>query len=87
MIIRIALFLTLLAIFYFYCREDNTTHQFRGPNDVNMIDVPAEIFPDNRNHTDPTTNIRGDSSLYWLTALRPRVDGENMSDDHSTQNN
>ena len=45
MIIRVALFLTLVAVFYHYCREDNTSNQFRGPNDINMIEVPQEISP------------------------------------------
>lgn len=45
MIIRVALFLTLVAVFYHYCREENSSNQFRGPNDINMIEVPQELSP------------------------------------------
>jgi hypothetical protein len=87
MIIRIALFITLLAIFYFYCREDNTAHQLRGPNDINLIDVPAELFPDFMSHPHVTTTVRNDSPLYRLTAVQPLVDDNSISINHPAQNN
>lgn len=45
MIIRISIFLTLLATFYFYCQEDNDSQQYRSPNDINMLEVPRNISP------------------------------------------
>jgi hypothetical protein len=45
MIIRVALFLTLVSMFYFYCTDDSDSNQFRGPNDINMIEVPSELSP------------------------------------------
>lgn len=87
MIIRIALFITLLAIFYFYCTEDNPTNQLRGPNDINRIEIPAELFPDYINHSRTTTNAVGDSTIYRLTALRPGIDANEASDNYSAQNN
>lgn len=87
MIIRIALFITLLALFYFYCREDNTAHQLRGPNDINLIDVPAELFPDFMSQPDVTKSVRNDSTLYRLTALQPWIDDKSISIDHPAQNN
>jgi len=67
MIIRGALFLTLVALFYHYCREDNTSNQFRGPNDINMIEVPQEISPvfmDNPN----TVAYDFADSIYFLSS-------------------
>lgn len=45
MIIRGALFLTLVSMFYFYCTDDSDSNQFRGPNDINMIEAPSELSP------------------------------------------
>lgn len=45
MIIRLALFISLIAIFYYYCKDGSSLNQFREPNDINKIEVPVEISP------------------------------------------
>jgi len=67
MIIRATLFLTLLALFYYYCNEDNKSSQFRGPNDINKIEVPQDFAPSfMQNNT--TANNHEEDSVYFLTS-------------------
>jgi hypothetical protein len=65
MIVRIALFITLLATFYYYCREDSNSNQFRGPNDINMIEVPKELSPVYFDPSVTAQNFSGDSSYLF----------------------
>lgn len=65
MIIRIALFFTLLAGFYYYCNEDNNSKQYRGPNDINMIEVPREISPSFIENPQTASNKTLDSSYFF----------------------
>ena len=44
MIIRFSIFVSLLALFYYYCKDDSS-NQFRQPNDINLIEIPEEISP------------------------------------------
>lgn len=67
MIIRVALFLTLVAVFYHYCKEDNNSNQFRGPNDINMIEVPGEISPVFMENSNAVTYDFADS-IYFLSS-------------------
>jgi len=64
MIIRVALFLTLLAVFYHYCNEDNASNKFRGPNDINMIEVPNDISPSFIEKSDAVTQRLIDSTFF-----------------------
>jgi hypothetical protein len=45
MILRLALFLTLVGLFYYYCADEDSSNDFRSPNDINMIEVPDEFSP------------------------------------------
>lgn len=64
MIIRLALFISLIAIFYYYCKDGSSLNQFREPNDINKIEVPVEISP--RFYYEPLqeTTIQVDSSYF-----------------------
>ena len=75
MIIRVALFLTLLAVFYHYCNEDNSSNQFRGPNDINMIEVPKEISPIFMENASNLVHNYRDSMYYSLTDNLPITQG------------
>ena len=44
MIIRFSIFLTLLALFYYYCKDDSANN-LREPNDIKLIEVPEQISP------------------------------------------
>jgi hypothetical protein len=43
--LRITLFISLLTLFYIYCRQDASVNNYRETNDINMIEMPAEISP------------------------------------------
>lgn len=71
MIIRVALFLALVAVFYYYCKEDSNSNQFRGPNDINMIEVPSELSPQiiessNTAFNKTTDTLNFPTTLYML---------------------
>ncbi len=76
MIIRIALFITLLAFFYHYCSEDTSKNQLREPNDINRIDVPYDLFPEYMNYSHTVKNIRYDSSTFQITSLQTGYDSK-----------
>ena len=68
MIIRFSIFISLLALFYYYCKDDSSNH-LRQPNDLNLIEVPSEFSPELFNNEyaeneEPidTLNIRVDAS-------------------------
>ena len=65
MIIRVGLFITLLAVFYFYCKEDTKSNQFRGPNDINMIKIPEGISPSFMENSNTNVSDLNDS-IYFL---------------------
>jgi hypothetical protein len=78
MIIRVGLFITLLAVFYFYCTEDTNSSQFNAPNDINMIETPIEISPSlmeksNTHFTNQNDSIYFLSSGYSST-VQPTID-------------
>ena len=67
MIFRVALFITLLAIFYNYCKEESNTNQFRGPNDINKIEVPNEFSPTFMDYSNTAVNLTMDSSGHNIS--------------------
>ncbi len=78
MITRVALFITLLAVFYFYCKEDTKSNQFRGPNDINMIEIPQEISPSFMENSNASFSDLNDS-IYFLSSdytstIKPIID-------------
>ena len=67
MIIRVALFISLVALFYSYCNEDGLSNQQREPDDINMIEVPVELNPTYNYESIPEAALQPDSSRYILT--------------------
>ena len=67
MIIRVALFISLIALFYNYCNEDGLTNQQREPDDINMIEVPVELSPTYNYESIPEAAIQTDSSQYIMS--------------------
>jgi len=67
MIIRVALFISLLALFYNYCNEGNSSSKLRQPNDINMMEVPLELSPIYNYDSSPETSISIDSSIYYMS--------------------
>ena len=49
MIIRLSIFLVLLASFYFYCQDGSSPSRLNSPNDMNMIEIPKDFEPEFRN--------------------------------------
>ncbi len=78
MITRVALFITLLAVFYFYCKEDSKSNQFRGPNDINMIEIPQEISPSFMENSNTNFSVLSDSIYFlsseYLSTIKPIID-------------
>lgn len=66
--IRVALFISLVALFYYYCKEDNSASYNRAPNHINMIDVPEEISPSSLYEYIPEASLKSDSSVYFILA-------------------
>ena len=71
---RIALYIVLIALFYAYCSEDTSSRQLRGPNDVNRIEVPQEMYPEYQNHTQAKYMANHDSLQHWLSTYNPEID-------------
>ena len=46
MIVRLSLFLVLLASFYYYCQDGSSPSQLNSPNDMNMIEIPKDFEPE-----------------------------------------
>jgi hypothetical protein len=64
MIFRIALFISLIALFYHYCKEDSSANRYREPNDINMIEVPLELGPTFKYESIPEASVEFDSSIF-----------------------
>jgi hypothetical protein len=41
MIVRLAFYMTLVAVFYIYCSADSSSGNFKPPNDINLIETPS----------------------------------------------
>lgn len=67
MITRIALFISLLALFYYYCKNDAET-QIRQPYDLNQIEVPAEISPLFDFDNSPERSLNTDTSNHLISS-------------------
>jgi len=68
MLIRFALFLSLLALFYYYCKDETTTNQLREPVDLNMIDVPGQrLSPSFEYELVPEADWNSDSTSYFVS--------------------
>ena len=61
MLFRIALFISLVALFYYYCNNDGSSVNYRVPNDINMIEVPKEFYPTSIIKSTPEASIKIDS--------------------------
>lgn len=85
MIIRATLFLTLLALFYYYCNDDNKSNQFRGPNDINMIEVPQDIAPSFMENTNTARYLN--DSLYFLTSENIPFSSSSLNNQKNTTKN
>ena len=68
MIIRVALFISLVALFYNYCDDGNSINKSRQPNDLNMIDVPAELIPQHNFDSSLEASLLRDSSVSYISA-------------------
>ncbi len=56
MAIRVTLFISLLAIFYSYCKDDGSEGVYNEPNDLNSLEVPVQSYP---NVTTDSLNYSG----------------------------
>lgn len=70
MIIRFVFFISLLALFFYYCKNDSGD-QFRQPNDINLMEVPNEISPTFQYDTQPEKTMLLDSSIQFISANQP----------------
>ena len=71
MIFRIAFFISLVALFYYYCQDGGAENQRRESNDINMIEVPVESSPVMQNESGPEALINSDSSIYFFSTRPP----------------
>ena len=70
MIIRFAFFISLVALFFYYCKDDSGD-QFRQPNDINLLEVPNEIYPTFQYDTEPEKTMLLDSSIHFISVNQP----------------
>lgn len=66
MITRLALFISLLALFYYYCKDDSGEIQ-RQNNDINLIEPPTEMYPGIDREFSPETIINSDTSNHLIS--------------------
>ena len=62
MVLRFSIFFSLLALFYYYCKNDSSDH-LRQPNDINRIEVPEELSPAFYNNDYSGNSMRIDSAI------------------------
>ena len=74
MIIRVSLFISLVALFYYYCKEDNSAYYYHAPNEINMNEVPVEISPSLKYKLMPQSTLKPDSSVYAISARSTHFD-------------
>ena len=74
MINRVALFISLVALFYYYCKEDNSANYYHAPNEINMNEVPVEISPSLKYKLMPQSTLNPDSSVYAVSARSAHFD-------------
>lgn len=77
MIFRVALFISLIAIFYYYCQDGGTSNQHRESNDINMIEVPVETNPAMQYESIPEAALNFDS-IYYFSAKHTESDLSSM---------
>lgn len=68
MILRLTLFISLLALFYFYCDEDGSINNYRETNDINMIETPVEQTATLKYESIPEATLKIDSSYYFVSS-------------------
>ena len=74
MMIRVALFISLVALFYYYCKEDDSANYYRTPNEINMNEVPVEISPSLKYELMPQSTLNTDSSVYTISTRSAHFD-------------
>ena len=74
MMIRVALFISLVALFYYYCKEDNSAYYYSAPNEINKNEVPVEISPSFQYELIPEATLKPDSSVYTISARSTHFD-------------
>ena len=68
MLLRIALFISLLALFYYYCQDGSSTSQRPVLEDVNMNNIQKnEVYPMFEYELIPETNSHADSTRYFVS--------------------
>ena len=67
MIIRISLFLVLLASFYYYCQDGSSLSPSTSPNDMNMIEIPKDFEPEMRSDLFLNARLDPDSTYFQNT--------------------
>jgi len=78
MINRFSIFVSLLALFYYYCKDDSS-NQFRQPNDINLIEIPDEISPAYYYDEYAENSVEIDSSLtQFSTAQKSQSENSSM---------
>lgn len=74
MIIRVAIFISLVALFYNYCNDENSYRNMRDANDINMMEVPSELSPIYNYNSSPTAYTLKDSSIYFISTSKIQSD-------------
>lgn len=45
MTLRVTLFISLLATFYFYCKDDGAEERYNEPKNLNLLETPVQSYP------------------------------------------
>ena len=72
MILRTTLFLSLVTIFYFYCRNDEPSTQDKTGSRY-QLNVPFENLPMHQYELVPGNTMTGDSSNNYISASRSSI--------------
>ncbi len=66
--LRLTLFISLVALFYMYCNEEEPSNIYIETNDINMIEMPVDQSPTLKYESIPQATVIIDSSYYFLSS-------------------
>ena len=85
MILRVSLFISALALFYYYCKNDPEA-QNQIQKDTNLIESPKEASPTNQYEFLPEESMKLDSSSNFISVSGHTFDSTPVYLSSSSQN-
>ena len=78
MITRLTVFIALVALFYYYCKDDPIAGQIQN-TDTNLLEQPTELSPEVRFDLAPEMMSNSDTSNQFISEhAQIRINSENQ---------